>query len=200
MGRFRQDHNHAAVAPDYTESIMDRRTFLQAASLVPAGALDAMAQQYEGQPAGHLVDGPPRNPRPNVIWILGDQFRAQALASNGDPNARTPNLDRAAANGVTFTNNLSGFPLCCPFRGSMLTGRYPHHCVPGHEYPLPAGQQTIADVFNANAYRTAYFGKWHLGGFHERSGRAAFFITDPARRGGFETWTGYENNNSQWDC
>jgi arylsulfatase A-like enzyme len=179
---------------------MDRRTFLRTASLVPAGALDTMAQQYEGQPAGRLVEGPPRNSRPNVIWILGDQFRAQALACNGDPNARTPNLDRAATNGVTFTNHLSGFPLCCPFRGSMLTSRYPHHCVPGHEYPLPEGQRTIADVFNASGYRTAYFGKWHLGGFHERNGRAAYFITNPARRGGFESWTGYENNNSQWDC
>ena len=69
---------------------MDRRTFLQTASLVPAGALDAMVQQYEGQPAGHLVDGPQRSTRPNVIWILGDQFRAQALACNGDPNSRSP--------------------------------------------------------------------------------------------------------------
>src|ERR1035441_2784082 len=64
----------------------------------------------------------------------------------------------------------------------------------------PNLRQLDADAFNASGYRTAYFGKWHLGGFHERSGRAAFFITDPARRGGFETWTGYENNNSQWDC
>ncbi len=60
----------------------------------------------------------------------------------------------------------------------MLTGRYPHHCVPGHEYPLPEGQKTIADVFNVGGYHTAYFGKWHLGGWHERDGRAAFFITD----------------------
>jgi arylsulfatase A-like enzyme len=137
--------------------------------------------------------------RPNVIWVFGDQLRAQALGFNGDPNARTPNLDRASVNGVTFTGNLAGFPLCCPFRGSLLTSRYPHHCVPGHEYPLPEGQKTIADVFNANGYHTAYFGKWHVGGYHEREGRAAFFITDPARRGGFETWAGYENNNSQWD-
>jgi arylsulfatase A-like enzyme len=81
----------------------------------------------------------------------------------------------------------------------MLTSRYPHHCVPGHEYPLPAGQKTIADVFNASGYSTAYFGKWHLGGWHEANGRAAFFITDPERRGGFQTFAGYENNNSQWD-
>lgn len=167
---------------------MQRRSFLQAS----LGATAAFAQQHTAEPAPAA--------RPNVIWILGDQFRAQALASNGDPNARTPNLDRAAVNGVTFTNHLSGFPLCCPFRGSMLTSRYPHHCVPGHEYPLPEGQKTIADVFNANGYRTAYFGKWHLGGFHESQGRAAFFITNPARRGGFQDWTGYENNNSQWDC
>src|SRR4051812_4900625 len=79
-----------------------------------------------------------------------------------------------------FTGNISGFPLCCPFRGPMLTSRYPHECVPGHEYPLPAGQPTIADIFNANGYDTAYFGKWHLGGFHETSERAAFFITDPS--------------------
>ncbi len=137
--------------------------------------------------------------RPNVIWVFGDQLRAQALSFNGDPNARTPNLERAEVNGVSFTNNLSGFPLCCPFRGSLLTGRYAHHCVPGHEYPLPEGQSTVADVFNANGYDTAYIGKWHLGGFHESNGRAAFFITDPNRRGGFRNWTGYENNNSQWD-
>ncbi len=178
---------------------MNRRSFLEAASLGTAGALQSTALQ-NAQPAGHHVAEPAPNPRPNVLWILGDQFRAQALASSGDPNARTPNLDRAAVNGVTFTNHVSGFPLCCPFRGSMLTSRYPHHCVPGHEYPLPEGQKTIADVFNANGYHTAYYGKWHLGGFHERDGRAAFFITDPARRGGFQTWTGYENNNSQWDC
>lgn len=106
--------------------------------------------------------------KPNVIWILGDQHRGQALGCNGDPNARTPNLDNLAENGVNFVNAVGGFPLCCPFRGSMLTSRYPHHCVPGHEYQLPPEQQTIADVFNENGYDTAYFGKWHLDGFHER--------------------------------
>lgn len=82
----------------------------------------------------------------------------------------------------------------------MLTGRYAHHCVPGHEYPLPAGQPTIAAAFRDAGYRTAYFGKWHLDGFHERDGRAAMHIVPPERRGGFDVWVGYENNNSQWDC
>jgi arylsulfatase A-like enzyme len=176
---------------------MNRRHFLSS-SLASAIALSA--EQNNPSPAGHYVPEPEIPQRPNVIWILGDQFRAQALSSNGDPNARTPNLDRAAQDGVTLGSHVSGFPLCCPFRGSMLTSRYPHQCVPGHEYPLPVGQKTIADVFNANGYDTAYFGKWHLGGWHERDGRAAFFITDPDRRGGFKQWTGYENNNSQWDC
>ncbi len=196
---------------------MNRRHFLRAAAGAAAGAaaagpqnqsadphaqamIEGLGPQSTAQPAGHLAPAPPPDTHPNVIWIFGDQFRAQALNYNGDPNSRPPNLDRAAVNGVTFGQHVSGFPLCCPFRGSLLTSRYPHHCVPGHEYPLPEGQKTVADVFNANGYHTAYFGKWHLGGWHERNGRAAFFITDPNRRGDFETWTGYENNNSQWDC
>ncbi|MGA8594698.1 MAG: sulfatase [Bryobacteraceae bacterium] len=174
---------------------MNRRNFLQAASLPIAGAL------LEGEPQeGRHADGPKPDATPNVIWVFGDQFRAQALNFHGDPNSRMPNLERAAVNGVDFTQHVSGYPLCCPFRGALLASRYPHHCVPGHEYPLPKGQKTVADVFNASGYRTAYFGKWHLGGWHERDGRAAFFITDPDRRGGFQDWIGYENNNSQWDC
>ncbi|MDX2269289.1 MAG: sulfatase [Bryobacter sp.] len=138
--------------------------------------------------------------QPNVIWLLADQHRAQALATNGDPNARTPNLDRMAASGVNFAGAVSGMPLCCPFRGSLLTGKYPHECVPGHEYPLPEGQPTLTEPLKAAGYQTAWFGKWHLGGFHERDGRAAKFIVPPKLRGGFDKWVGYENNNSQWDC
>lgn len=136
---------------------------------------------------------------PNVIWIFGDQHRAQALSCNGDPNVSTPNIDALAAQGINFTRAVAGFPLCCPFRGSLLTGIYPHQCVPGHEYALPAGQKTIAHVFNDSGYHTAYFGKWHLDGWHEREGRAAMHEIPRERRGGFGEWVGYENNNSQWD-
>lgn len=138
--------------------------------------------------------------RPNVIWVFGDQMRGQAVGFMGDPNLTTPNIDRLAAEGVAFTTAVAGTPLCTPCRGSLLTGLYPHACAPGHECPLPAGQSTIATVFNDAGYRTAYFGKWHLDGFHERDGRAAMHIVPPDRRGDFQTWIGYENNNSQWDC
>lgn len=137
--------------------------------------------------------------RPNVIWIFGDQHRAQALGCAGDPNLHTPNLDRLAAEGVWFSRALSGTPLCCPARGSILTSRYPHECVPGHERQLPPETPTIAHAFREHGYRTLYFGKWHLDGFHEREGRGAFHMVPENRRGGFEEWLGYENNNSPFD-
>lgn len=135
----------------------------------------------------------------NVIWLFGDQHRSQALSYHGNPNVRTPNVDNLAATGMNFTQAVAGFPLCCPFRGSLLTSRYPHHCVPGHEYAMPEDQPTIAHVLNDHGYDTAYFGKWHVDGFHEWSGRGAKYIVPPHRRGGFKTWVGYENNNSPWD-
>jgi arylsulfatase A-like enzyme len=175
------------VSSDTVVVLMNRRTFLQSAGGTMA-ASSAAAQQQEAPAA-----------RPNVIWIFGDQHRAQAVGCNGDPNVSTPNIDNMSALGVNFTQALSGFPLCCPARGSLLTSRYPHHCVPGHEYPLPAGQPTVAQPFREAGYHTAYFGKWHLSGWKERDGRAAMYITNPEQRGGFDTWVGYDNNNSQWD-
>ncbi len=138
---------------------------------------------------------------PNVIWIFGDQHRAQALGCMGDPNVHTPNIDRLAAEGLTFTHAVSGFPLCCPFRGSLLTGRYPHHCVPGHEYQMPPEQPTIAHRLQrarATTRPTSASGTWTAS--TRASGRAGLHIVPPERRGGFDDWIGYENNNSQWDC
>ncbi|MCZ7646824.1 MAG: sulfatase [Planctomycetota bacterium] len=137
--------------------------------------------------------------RPNVVWVFGDQHRAQAQGHMGDPNLATPHLDRLAADGLVSTAAVAGCPLCCPYRGSLLSGRYPHHCVPGHQYPMATEQQTVAHAFKSAGYHTAWFGKWHVDGWQEHQGRAAHHIVPPERRGGFDTWVGYENNNSQWD-
>jgi arylsulfatase A-like enzyme len=137
---------------------------------------------------------------PNVIWVFGDQHRACATGFAGDPNLHTPHLDRLAAEGTVFRHAVAGTPLCSPFRGSLLTGRYPHHCVPGHEDPLPDGMPTVADAFNTAGYDTAWFGKWHIDGFKEQTGRAAFHTVPRDRRGGFKSWLGYENNLIAFDC
>lgn len=65
----------------------------------------------------------------NIIWIFGDQHRAQSLGFRGDPNLSTPNLDRLAVQGKSFDEALVNCPLCSPARGSLLTSNYPHRAV-----------------------------------------------------------------------
>jgi arylsulfatase A-like enzyme len=137
--------------------------------------------------------------KPNIIWIFGDQHRAQSLGYRGDPNLCTPNLDLLAAQGVSLDRALTNAPICCPARGTLVTGLYAHQAVRGHEVQLDPAIPTVAGAFKEHGYHTAWFGKWHLDGFKESQGRAAFHIVPPERRGGFDTWIGYENNNSAFD-
>jgi len=137
----------------------------------------------------------------NVIWIFADQMRHHATGFAGDPNLHTPNLDQMAHLGLSCARGaVSGNALCCPFRGALLTSRWPQRCIPEHEAPMPDGMQTVAHAFNDAGYHTGYFGKWHVDGGTERQGRNAFWIVPPHRRGGFAEWVGYENNNHQYDC
>jgi len=138
--------------------------------------------------------------QPNLIWLMADQHRFHATGYAGDRNLHTPNIDQLAASGFTPANGgVAGYALCCPFRGSLLTGVYPHHCVPGHEKRMPEHLPTVAHAFNEAGYDTAWFGKWHVDGCRESEGRAAFWVVPPERRGGFKEWIGYENNGSQFD-
>jgi arylsulfatase A-like enzyme len=152
-----------------------------------------------------MSDTSPKEPahqhsrRPNIIWVFGDQHRGCATGYAGDPNLHTPNLDRLASEGTVFRNAVAGTPLCSPFRGSLLTSRYPHECVPGHQDPLPDGMPTVADTFNKAGYETAWFGKWHIDGARETKGRNAFYTVPRERRGGFKQWIGYENNLAMFD-
>lgn len=131
--------------------------------------------------------------RPNVIWIFGDQHRAQALGYTGDPNVRTPNIDNLARNGMRFDCAVSGAPWCSPFRGALLTGRYPHHTgVDKTPSALDPSIPTLTASLKKAGYHTAWVGKWHLDG----SNSCAHYVP-PERRGGFDYWMGYENNNNQ---
>jgi arylsulfatase A-like enzyme len=156
------------------------------------------APPRRSKPAAAAAPPPPER-RPNIIWFLGDQHRAQATGYAGDANLHTPNMDVLASEGMDFARAVSGYPLCCPFRGALLTGIYPHRSCPGHEVELTPGLQTVAAPFSEAGYTTTWLGKWHLDGFKERGGRAVFHEVARPRRGGFDEWLAYENNNSQWD-
>jgi len=129
------------------------------------------------------VAGVRRRRRPNVVYVFADQWRAQAMGYAGDPNARTPNLDRLAAGSVNFSNAVSCCPVCSPYRASLLTGQYPlTHGVFLNDVRLTDKATSRAQAYRDAGYQTAYIGKWHLDG-NRRSG----FIPRE-RRQGFEFW------------
>ncbi len=133
---------------------------------------------------------------------MTDQQPAHMLGCAGNEDLRTPHIDLLARRGTRYVNAVSGFPLCCPFRGSLLSSRYPHQAVPGHQKQLPPELPTVADAFREHGYRTAWFGKWHVDGYQEGDEperRAARHVIPKERRGRFDDWLGYENNNRVWD-
>lgn len=126
----------------------------------------------------------------NVLWILADQLRPQALECYGDENAATPHINRLAREGALFTNAYANYPLCCPARASLLTGCHPWETgVIGHAYRMRSDIRTIADSFNDAGYDTCYIGKWHLDG-QPGENRPVF-----GRRGGFKYFKGFEVGN-----
>lgn len=100
---------------------------------------------------------------PNVLLIVCDQMRADALGCLGNPNARTPNLDRLASEGVLFERCTAPNPVCVPSRKSMFTGLFPHHhgsLTNDHDKFLTL-EGTMPGYFRSRGYKTGYFGKNH---------------------------------------
>ncbi|MBA2810563.1 sulfatase [Streptomyces sp. KM273126] len=131
--------------------------------------------------------------KPNVLFVLTDQWRAQSVGYAGDPNARTPRIDELAAESVDFENAISGAPVCCPARASLLTGQYPlEHGVYINDVELRPRGTTLGEAYRDAGYRTGYIGKWHLYGSPDgRYGRR----TDPVpveKQFGFEHWKAAE--------
>ena len=63
-------------------------------------------------------------PQPNLIFVFADQLRYSSCGYAGDPLAHTPNIDRLAAQGTSFSNAVSSTPVCSAYRASLLTGKY----------------------------------------------------------------------------
>ena len=113
--------------------------------------------------AGNLRAAESRKKKPNIIFVFADQMRAHAMGCMGDKQVITPNLDKLAADGLLVTNAISCQPVCTPFRGHLMTGRYGHATgVIHNDIKLPNSETTIAEVLKSHGYQTGYIGKWHL--------------------------------------
>jgi len=137
--------------------------------------------------------------RPNVVLVFGDQWRAQATGYAGDPNVKTPRLDRLAEESVNFTHAVSGCPVCSPARASLLTGQLPlTHRVIVNDVCLKDESESLADAFKGAGYAAGYIGKWHVDGH----GRSNYIPSE--RRQGFDYWKVLEcthdyNNSPYYD-
>jgi len=101
--------------------------------------------------------------KPNVLWIVTTQWRAQSCGYAGDLNVQTPVLDKLAAESVNYAQAVTPHPFGPFARAALLTGKpSPENGVVDYYDPLPQGAHTIAHDMAEQGYRTAYFGKWHL--------------------------------------
>lgn len=129
----------------------------------------------------------PGSKKPNIVFILVDQWRAQATGYAGDKNVITPNIDRLALSSVNVKNAISGMPVCTPFRASLMTGQYPlTHGLFMNDVMLDTARITIAEVYRDHGYNTGFIGKWHIDGH----GRTSYIPEN--RRQGFQYWKALE--------
>ena len=102
-------------------------------------------------------------PNPNLVFIFSDRQRFDTLRVYGNDWIRTPHLNALAEESVVVRNCYVTQPVCAPARSSIMTGLYPHTAgVPRNRLAMPPEVRTVAQML-PDEYRTAYFGKWHLG-------------------------------------
>ena len=151
-----------------------RRYFLK---MIGCGA--TLALQKHSTAFGKNATAALKN-KPNIIFILTDDQRYDAMSCAGHPWLKTPNMDRLANEGVLFRNAFVTTSLCSPSRGSFLTGCYAHtHEVfrnsgkdPNSSYP------TFPQLLQMGGYETAFIGKWHMS-------------RQDSPRPGFEHWVSF---------
>lgn len=145
---------------------------------------------------------------PNILIILVDQYRGQALGLEGQEHVLTPNLDLLGKGGFVATQMIANYPVCSPSRAMLMSGKYPlqnkvYGNVNSNTAPygveLPADMVCWSDVLKANGYANGYIGKWHLDSpqkpyiptYNNEGGVAWNEWTPPERRHGFDYWYAY---------
>ena len=123
------------------------------------------------------IDG--AKPR-NVVFILSDDHRYDAMSFMGHQFAETPHMDQMAKQGVHLQNAFVTTSLCSPSRASILTGLYTfRHRVIDNQRAVPEGTQFFPQYLQKAGYKTGYVGKWHMGGHSDKP------------RPGFDYWVSF---------
>lgn len=127
--------------------------------------------------------------RPNIVFILVDQWRAQAFGYRGDPNAQTPAIDALSRQSFDFVNAVSGFPVCSPYRASLMTGQYAvRHGLVVNDVELKPTGATLGGSFRQAGYATGYIGKWHIYGSPAGKAERRLTYIPESSRFGFDYW------------
>jgi len=156
-----------------------RRTFMK---MIGVGTASLALSPYVRAQANRR-----REKRPNVILVLTDDHRFDAMGFMGHPFLETPHMDRMAREGVHLANAFVTTSLCSPSRASILTGQYAHnHGVVDNYNPVPASLRFFPEYLQQAGYETAFVGKWHMGGEHD----------DPQR--GFDYWLSFKGQGTYW--
>jgi arylsulfatase A-like enzyme len=102
--------------------------------------------------------------KPNLVLFLPDQQRADTIACYGGAKVHAPNLNKLASQSVVFQQAYVTHPVCTPSRSSLMTGTWPHiNGCTRNSVPLDRRFRVFPELMEDRDYRTAYFGKWHLG-------------------------------------
>lgn len=153
-------------------------------SLVLLGNLTIPNLLISQQPSPGVVEVSPERlnegKRRNIVFILSDDHRYDAMGFMDHPFLKTPAMDSMAKEGVHLKNAFVTTSLCSPSRASILTGLYTHkHRVIDNNRLVPPGTKYFPEWLQKSGYSTAYIGKWHMGG-----------ATD-APRPGFDHWVSF---------
>ncbi|MBT3373960.1 MAG: sulfatase [Lentisphaerae bacterium] len=137
------------------------------------------------------------HPRPNIVYVMADQLRYQSCGYAGDERARTPNIDRLATEGVSFSNAVVSMPVCSAYRASLMTGKYTTSTgmvineirISPEHHP-----RCLAHCLGDAGYELGYIGKWHLwanqlGNHHDPAN--SFTPPGPHRLGFDGYWAAY---------
>ena len=161
--------------------MITRRNFIKtsAAATLGASLQTACTDNNSNPQASSSV----KESKPNILYIFSDQWRESDHGYTGNPDVITPHIDKLASQSVNFTHAVSGIPVCCPHRATLITGKYPlTHGLYLNDLSLATDHRSIAHCLNDADYKTGWIGKWHIDG----QGRENF--TPPERRQGFDYW------------